>query len=76
MEELRETIIYKDKPIEICMKTLTSIEQYELIRIGNAFPHKQIRICTHENTSTYVDDILKQMKNVSFFQCYVEQSLL
>jgi len=75
MEELRETIIYKYRPIEICMKTLTSIEQYELVRLGNAFPNKQIKVCTHENTSRHIDDILKQMKNIQFYQCFYPEVL-
>jgi hypothetical protein len=75
MEQIREIIIYRDKTIQICMKSLTPIEQYELIRLATAFPHKQLRICTHENTSTYIDDILKQMKNICFFQCFCSELL-
>lgn len=70
MEELREKIVYKNTPIEICLKQLTSMEQYELVRLINAFPEKQIRICTHENASSYTQDILKQLRNITFFQCF------
>lgn len=70
MEELREKIIYKDTPIEICLKTLTSTEHYELMRLMSAFPEKSVSICTHENTSKYIDTILKHLENVTFFQCF------
>ena len=76
MEELREKIIYKDTPIEICMNALTSIEQYEVVRLANAFPTKQIHICTHEHTSVYIDDILKKIKNITFFQCFQPSMLI
>jgi hypothetical protein len=70
MEEVRESIIYKNSPIELCLKELTSIEQYELVRLIALFPEKSIRICTHENTSTYIKDILNQLHNLVFFQCF------
>lgn len=69
MEEVRERIVYKNTPIEICLKQLTSIEQYELLRLLAVFPNKTIRICKHSNTSSYIDTILKHLRNVIFFQC-------
>jgi hypothetical protein len=70
MEEVRERIIYKNTPIEICLKQLTSIEQYELVRLLAIFPGKSVRVCTHENTSSYIDTILKRLRNVTFFHCF------
>lgn len=69
MEEVRERIVYKNTPIEICLKQLTSIEQYELLRLLAVFPNKTVQICKHNNTSRYIDDILKHLRNVVFFQC-------
>ena len=74
MDEIREKIQYKDGPIEICMNRLTSMEQYEMIRLIIAFPDKKISICTHEHTNMYVDSILKKL-NVSFFQCFTDVAL-
>jgi len=74
MEEIREKIQYKDGPIEICMNRLTSMEQYEMIRLLIAFPEKKVSLCTHESTNRFIDDILKQM-NISFFQCFTEATL-
>ena len=73
MEEIREQIQYKDGPIEICMNRLTSMEQYEIIRLLIAFP-KKVSICTHEHTNRFIDDILKEM-NISFFQCFTDVAL-
>jgi len=70
MEEVRERIIYKSTPIEICLKKLTSIEQYELVRLLAVFPEKRVHICTHDNTSPYVDTILKRLSNIVFSQCF------
>jgi hypothetical protein len=74
MDEIREKIQYKDGPIEICMNRLTSMEQYEMIRLLIAFPEKKVLLCTHEHTNSFVDQILKEM-NVSFFQCFTEAAL-
>jgi len=72
MDELREKIIYKNTPIEICLRTMTSIDQYELMRLLASFPEKQVKLCTHTNTTKYMDDILKHLKNIMFFKCLPE----
>jgi len=74
MEEIREQIQYKDGPIEICMNRLTSMEQYEMIRLLIAFPGKKVAICTHEHTNMYIDSILKRLK-LTFYQCFSEEYL-
>jgi hypothetical protein len=76
MEELREQFQYKEGSIEVCMKSLTSTEQYDLIRMIIASPTKEVLVCTHEHTSNYVNDILKQLGNVKFYQCFVGVELL
>lgn len=75
MEELRESIMYKDTPIEICFKKFSISEQYEIIRIINTRPLKKFTICTHENTNAYIDRILKKI-HIDFFQCFSKRSIL
>jgi hypothetical protein len=69
MEELREKIIYRSTPIEICFNSLNSTDQYEILRLISAFPEKQIKICVHENTSSYATNIMKNLPNISSFKC-------
>lgn len=69
MEELREKIVYKSTPIEICFKPLNSTDQYEILRLISAFPEKQVKICIHENTSIYATNIIKNLANISSFKC-------
>ena len=69
MDELRERFQYKDGSIEICFKRLTPIEQYEVIRLILAFPDKSVSICTHDSTSSYIDNILKTLP-IQFYQCF------
>ena len=69
MEELREQFQYKEDSIEICFKSLTPIEQYEVIRLITAFPNKLVYICTHDNVSSYIESILKNI-TVAFKRCF------
>lgn len=75
MEELREKFIYTDTPIEICFKKHSPIEQYEIIRLIMSSPKRDVSICTHENTTSYIDDILKNLK-VNFIQCFSVNTFL
>ena len=72
MDSIREHLVYKDVPITICMKTLKPIEQYEVVRLVLASNSKHVSICTHESTSCYIDDLLKNL-NVKFVQCFQEE---
>jgi hypothetical protein len=76
MNELWERINYQADPIEICMKSLTTVEQYEVIRIALLHANKEIRLCTHDNTDMYVNDILKEIQNIRFYQCFTQVRLL
>jgi hypothetical protein len=69
MEELREKIIYKSTPIEICFNSLNSTDQYEILRLISAFPEKQVKICIHENTSSYATNVIKNLPNISSSKC-------
>lgn len=69
MESIREQLLYKQNKVHICMRNLNSKEQYECIRLLLATRTKDVFICTHEATNTYIDSILKKL-NVSFYQCF------
>ena len=68
MDILREHLIYKDVPTMICMKQLKPIEQYEVVRFLLATRTKDVSVCKHDSTSTYIDNILKQLP-LKFVQC-------
>lgn len=72
MEVIKEHLIYKDVPITICMKDLKPLEQYEVIRILLATRTKDVSICTHECTNSYIDKLLKKLP-VKFIQCFQEE---
>lgn len=74
MEVIKEHLIYKDVPILICMKTLKPIEQYEIIRIILATRTKDVSICKHESTNTYIDKLLEKLP-VTFTHCSQEKSV-
>ena len=63
MDVLRETLMYKDVPVRICMKQLTRAEQYECMRLILAHNSvARVSICSHESTNAYIDSILKTLK--------------
>lgn len=72
MDVIREHLMYKNTPITICMAKLTPQEQYEVIRIllGN---NRDVKICTHESVNTYMTQVLKEIPNIKFTQCWVEE---
>ena len=72
MEIIKEHLIYKDVPITICMKNLKPLEQYEVIRILLATRTKDVSICTHESTNTYIDKLLQKLP-ITFTQCFQEK---
>jgi hypothetical protein len=74
MEVIKEHLIYKDVPILICMKSLKPIEQYEVIRIILATRTKDVSICKHESTNTYIDKLLEKIP-VTFTHCSQEKSV-
>jgi hypothetical protein len=74
MDVIREHLVYKNGPLEICMSKITPQEQYEVIRILLESKPKQVAICTHESTNAYIDILLKKM-NIRFIQCWKEEKL-
>ena len=71
MEVIREYLMYKDVPITICMKQLTPIEHYEVVRLILASNSKNVSICTHESTNSYIEGLLKKLP-IKFVQCFQE----
>ena len=66
---------YKNSPITIRMKDFSHMEQYEIIRLILGYERTNVKICTHESTSKYIDEILKKLP-VEFIQCFVELPVL
>ena len=45
MEIIRESLMYKNNTLEVCMNTLTHQEHYELLRLIMATRKENIQIC-------------------------------
>ena len=74
MEVLREKLLYNTNKVHICMRDFSKQEHYEIIRLLLATRTKDVSICTHEATNSYVDSILKDL-NVTFYRCFEPESL-
>jgi hypothetical protein len=74
MDVVREHLMYKNNPLEICMKKLTSQEQYEFVRIVLESKTETIFVCKHASTNFYIDTLLAKL-NIQLKQCS-EDSLL
>lgn len=74
MDVIREHLMYKDVPITICMKNLKPTEQYEVVRLILASKTKNVSICTHESTNSYIDGLLKNL-SVKYIQCFSEDQV-
>jgi len=72
MDLIREHLIYKDVPLHICMKALTPIEHYEVVRLLLATRTKDVHICTHSSTNEAIQSLLKQM-SISYYSCLDEE---
>jgi hypothetical protein len=69
MDIIREHLVYKDVPLEVCLKTLTHQEQYEFLRILLATRHNNVKICySHENVNQYILEVLKRL-GLDLCQC-------
>lgn len=72
MDVIREHLMYKNSPLTICMSTITSQEQYEIIRIILESNTEKITICKHNSTNKYIDILLDKL-DVSIKNCELEQ---
>jgi hypothetical protein len=72
MDVIREHLMYKNSPLQICMAKIPPQEQYEVIRILFESKTENVSICTHDSTNVYINILLKKMK-VTFKQCWLEE---
>ena len=61
MDVIREHLMYKNHPLQICMKELTSQEQYEFVRIVLESKTETIFVCKHGSTNLYIDMLLEKL---------------
>ena len=67
MDSIREHLVYKNAPFEICFEHLTSQEQYEVIRI--LLESKTVvTICTHAKSNMFINKILEKI-NIPLVSC-------
>lgn len=74
METIREQLLYKQNKVHICMRELNPKEHYECVRLLLATRTKDVYICTHEATNSYIESILKKM-SIEFYQCFMLNNL-
>jgi hypothetical protein len=74
MDILREKLIYNTNSVHICMKDFSKQDHYEIIRLLLATRTKDVCVCTHESTNTYVESLLKQL-TIKFYQCFQSEKL-
>jgi hypothetical protein len=72
MDVIKEHLMYKNLPLDICMLTLTPQEQYEVIRIILESKDKKIRVCQHNSTNAYINVLLEKL-NITTMKCLLEQ---
>jgi hypothetical protein len=60
MELIRETLIYKNNVLHVCMNSLTRQEQYEFLRLVIATRKTGITFC-YDNSNAYITCILEKI---------------
>jgi hypothetical protein len=68
MDVIREHLMYKNSPLNICMAKIQSQEQYEIIRIILESKTQDITVCKHGSTNVYIDTLLQKL-NISVKEC-------
>ena len=61
MELIREHLIYKDVPTQICLKLLSSTDHYELLRCLLATRTNNVSICCMESSHVFIQLVLKKL---------------
>jgi hypothetical protein len=74
MDVIREHLMYKNSHLIICMKDLTSQEQYECIRIILE-RQSSVSICKHDSTNQYMDILISKLQ-LALASCLVVQPQL
>ena len=72
MDVIREHLMYRNSPLNICMASITPQEQYEVIRIIHE-SKADVTICSHDSTNKYINILLKKM-NITSKNCSTERS--
>jgi hypothetical protein len=57
------------------MKDFTPTEQYEIVRLLLAHTRKKVSICTHDLTSPYMNEILRDIP-IQITQCHLKLPML
>ena len=60
MELIRETLMYKNNVLHVCMNSLTRQEQYEFVRLVMATRKSGITFC-YDNSNQYITCILEKV---------------
>ena len=68
MDIIREHLMYKNAPLNVCMANITPQEQYEVIRILLESKTENVTICKHGSTNKYIDILLTKL-HVGFKNC-------
>jgi hypothetical protein len=73
MDIIREHLMYKNSPLQICMANIPSQEQYEVIRILLESNRDNVTICTHDATNKHIIFLMEKLK-VKFVQCWATEA--
>jgi hypothetical protein len=60
MDIIRETLMYKNNVLHVCMNTLTRQEQYEFLRLIVATRKEGVTFC-YDNSNSYITCILHKI---------------
>jgi len=60
MDIIRETLMYKNNTLHVCMNTLTRQEQYEFLRLVISTRSENITYC-YDNSNVYITCILNKI---------------
>lgn len=74
MELIKETLMYKNNVLHVCMNTLTRQEQYEFLRLIIATRKEGITFC-YDNSNAYITCILEKI-GLERFNCEKQQEVI
>jgi transcriptional antiterminator len=72
MDVIREHLMYKNDPLQICMKQLSCQDQYEFVRIVLESKTEKIYVCKHSSTNKYIDTLLDKLPIEIVKDCFRE----
>jgi len=71
MDLIREHLIYKDVPVQICMGKLKSQEHYEIIRLLLATRKNNVTVCLHGLQNIQILSLLSDIQIPTIPDCSV-----